>query len=77
MERLTEHPAQDVSPVWSPDGNVIAFITMRDDARWQDCKDTRECNSEIYLVDIPSGELIRLTDNPSADVNPAWQPPLK
>lgn len=77
LMRLTEHPAQDVSPIWSPDSNFIAFVSLRDDNRWQDCRDARECNSEIYLVDISSGDLIKLTNNPSADVNPAWQPSLK
>ncbi|TKJ41630.1 hypothetical protein CEE37_03425 [candidate division LCP-89 bacterium B3_LCP] len=29
--QLTSHPADDFSPVWSPKGNRICFVSMRDD----------------------------------------------
>jgi len=60
--RLTENPAADVAPAWSPDEGTIAFQSNRDG------------NWEIYLMSA-AGEatsLRRLTNNPAVDRNPAW-----
>jgi WD40 repeat protein len=58
--RLTDQPALDGGPTWSPSGDQIAFYTARDG------------NMEIYLMDANGGSLQRLTDNPAADIEPAW-----
>jgi len=75
--RITDHPAPDISPVWSPDGSVLVFVSLRDDDQWEECVDTRQCNSEIYLFVLETGELVQLTENTRADVSPAWQPVLR
>jgi dipeptidyl aminopeptidase/acylaminoacyl peptidase len=54
--------ADDVSPVWSPDGRRLAFVSYRDG------------NSEIYLLDLRSGQLRNLTNHPGSDTSPAWSP---
>jgi TolB protein len=52
----------DYAPCWSPDSNWIAFTTERDG------------DAEIYIMDKTGGQLIDLTNFPSIDKEPAWQP---
>lgn len=60
--RLTNHPAGDFAPAWSPDGTRIAFYSERDG------------NAEIYVVNVDGSGLTRLTDNPANDYAPSWSP---
>lgn len=62
VARLTDHPADDRSPAWSPDGNYVAFASSRAGS-W-----------DVYLLDLVSGALIRLTHETSFDGNPSWSP---
>ena len=63
LVNLTNNPAHDASPTWSPDSTRIAFTTNRDG------------NAEIYVMDVNSGELINLTNNPAyEDIFPIWSP---
>lgn len=62
LHKLTNDPALDTSPAWSPDGQWIAFATIRDN------------NTEIYLMDTQGENLQRLTHNLAADTNPSWSP---
>lgn len=62
ITRLTDNPAVDLYPDWSPDGSHIAFATERDG------------NREIYVVEADGSNLMRLTDNPGEDTRPAWSP---
>src|SRR5574341_634925 len=52
----------DVSPAWSPDGTQIAFVSDRDSSE------------DIYVMDVHGSNVIRLTDDPSSDTDPTWQP---
>ncbi len=52
---LTNNPAGDVNPGWSPDGTKIAFDSGRDG------------NQEIYIMKADGTELNRLTNNAVAD----------
>ena len=60
--RLTNHPAGDASPTWSPDGSRIAFQSDRDG------------NQEIYVMNDDGTNVTRLTNNPDLDISPAWSP---
>jgi Tol biopolymer transport system component len=71
--RLTDHPAEDWAPVWSPDGTRIAFQSLRNEsARPQDCGN--KCNSEIYVIDSNGNNLTRITNNVVPDWSPIWRP---
>jgi Tol biopolymer transport system component len=60
--RLTNHPAADASPRWSPDGTRIAFESERDG------------NWEIYVMNADGSGQTRLTNNASIDGEAAWSP---
>ena len=62
LVRLTNNNAMDCEPVWSPDGNRMAFWSNRDGGK------------EIYVMDADGSNVKRLTNNLSDDVNPSWSP---
>jgi len=62
LRNLTNNPASDEAPSWSPDGQGIAFQSDRDG------------NSEIYVMDADGNNLRNLTNNPAGDSSPAWSP---
>jgi len=51
---------QVLSPTWAPDGSRIAVSALAGGA------------TDLYLVDVASGALEQLTDDPFADLHPAW-----
>ncbi len=62
-KRITDHPYRDFDIDWSPDSRKLAFISERDG------------NREVYIVDIRTRELKRLTNTPdAAESNPKWSP---
>ena len=60
LVRVTDDPAEDTHPTWSPDGRSIAFVS------------TRDGNKEIYVVSADGGAATRLTNNAAEDFSPAW-----
>jgi spore germination protein len=65
--RLTSDGANR-DPAWSPDGRYLAFSGMRAVAgtdRW---------NWDIYVLEVATGKLSRVTDDPEADLRPNWSP---
>jgi len=69
MFQLTEGPYDDGSPVWSPDGTMIAFVSNRTEE--PDSND----NSDIWVIDAREGATPRkLTEWIGADASPAFSP---
>jgi Tol biopolymer transport system component len=62
LKRLTDHPAEDFSPAWSPDAGRLAFDTNRDG------------NYEIYVMNADGSGATNLTNSPGDDISPAWSP---
>ncbi|MFQ5865579.1 MAG: DPP IV N-terminal domain-containing protein [bacterium] len=60
--RLTNNPAYDGYPRWSPDGKKIAFVSDRDG------------NPEIYIMNSNGSNQTRLTNHPAEDMSPTWSP---
>jgi TolB protein len=52
----------NITPVFSPDGTLLAFSTSQDG------------NSEVYTMDVRSGALQRLTSDAGGDLSPSWSP---
>jgi dipeptidyl aminopeptidase/acylaminoacyl peptidase len=64
LTRLTNNPAEDTHPTWSPDGTRLAFVSNRDG------------NKEIYVMGADGSGVTRLTNNSDEDLEPAWSPAL-
>jgi Tol biopolymer transport system component len=63
VRQLTHSSGQiNTSPVWSPDGERIAFVS------------TRSGQQDIYVVDVQSGVERRLTYIAVSANNPVWSP---
>ena len=62
---LTNNPAMDTFPSWSPGGKKIAFQSFRDG------------NWDIYVMNADGSEQTNLTNNPASDGEPSWSLFLK
>ena len=63
---ITNHPASDGGPDWSPDGQQIVFVSGRDK------KNDNDKNTEIYVMNADGTNPINLTNHPAIDGQPAW-----
>jgi uncharacterized protein YraI len=59
--QLTNSPTDDVEPVWSPDGLLIAFASDRDG------------DFELYVMRADGTDVRQLTNNTAEDRQPRWQ----
>ncbi|GAB3890555.1 S9 family peptidase [Spirosoma agri] len=69
MDTLTTGNFDETSPVWSPDGSQLAFVSNRTD------DPDRNQNTDIYVISTSKGATMKqLTTWPGADNNPIWSP---
>lgn len=59
---LVSHPAQELRPLWSPDGRQLAFVSQRTGG------------GDIYVLDLASSNLRRLTFSDTLENLDAWSP---
>lgn len=52
--RLTQHPADDTAPVWSPDGTVVYFLSYRDQRQALYRRDVDSGSLETHVFDFPA-----------------------
>jgi TolB protein len=62
LQRLTDHPAIDVSPTWSPTGRELAFTS------------DRSGSPQIYTMDRDGLNVTRISKAGSYNAEPAWSP---
>lgn len=67
--RVTNHPAEDGSPAWSPDGQRIVFYSQRDGQAQEEWRP-----ASLYIVDADGSNLTRLTHTEDNDHGPSWSP---
>ena len=58
--QLTNSPASDRLPRWSPDGKKLAFVSDRNGT------------DNVWIIDPIGGEAVQLTDSPTALHSPIW-----
>ncbi len=62
--QLTGGQSNDNSPVWSPDGELIAFVSKRGEDK----------EAQIYVIAVDGGEARRVTNVPTGASAPKWFP---
>jgi TolB protein len=60
--RITNDPADERDPAWSPDGSQLAFASRRDG------------NWELYVYDLTTSATTRMTYDLSFQAGPQWSP---
>lgn len=60
ITQLTNDPGNDVMPVFSPDGQRVAFASDRS-GRWA-----------IYVMDVQGGQPIQITNDPNDNIHPSF-----
>lgn len=62
VTRLTDDPANDLDPAWSPDRQQIAFVS------------DREGDFDIYTINADGTNLVRLAAHKGRESHPVWSP---
>lgn len=62
--QLTSDAASDTSPAWSPNGEMIAFVSKRGEDK----------EAQLYVIPVGGGEARRVTNVPTGVIAPKWFP---
>jgi Tol biopolymer transport system component len=62
--RLTKGPSEHMNPMWSPRGDLIAFVEFRPGTE----------HSAIWIMDPAGGNRRMLTTDEALHANPSWSP---
>ena len=62
-ERVSGRAGVNGAPAWSPDGRRLALALSQ-----------RDGNVDIFVLDLATRELLRVTDDPAIDTEPCWSP---
>ena len=62
VTQLTSDPAQDVMPVFSPDGRRVAFAS------------DRSGNWDLYIMSVNGGQPMQVTSDSGQELHPSWSP---
>lgn len=52
----------NINPDWSPDGKRLVF------------QSERTGGTDIYIVEVKTGKVVRVMDDPAPDTHPSWSP---
>jgi len=59
---ITNNPARDIEPAWSPGGKKIAFVSLRNE------------NAHVFVMNFDGSETIQLTDGTASEYYFSWSP---
>src|SRR6185436_19359008 len=65
LTNLTNHPAKDISPAWSPDGQQIVFASNRDGSTQ---------SFQLYLMNADGSTPHRIYGGNGFSSAPSWSP---
>ena len=65
--QLTSDAGNDSAPAWSPDGELIAFVSKRGEDK----------QPQLYVIPVNGGEARRVTNVPTGVIAPKWFPDSK
>jgi Tol biopolymer transport system component len=71
---LVQHPSADLRPALSPDGTLLAFSSDRDLPVRGLSPIIRLRDGDLYVLDIASKKVQRVTSSPGWEGSPTWSP---
>lgn len=76
---LTPDNREEISLSWSPDSNQIVFSSRKSKTEFSNVTEKERSkksnnSSEIFILDLKSGQIRQITHNTHLDVYPSWSP---